>query len=205
MIALVILDRRSLLAIDGATGFAEATGLAASTVGFVILATSTSIPEAAVSFTASIDREFGIAIGNVLGSNIANICLIIGVPTIYLCFKGIYCIRYLPKMEKHEIDSLFFGLLIASVVPLYLAYREYASMSIGIILLVIFLVYNIYLSRTGIIIKDSGVKSSHKSKKFGKELLRLIFGVAIVVLCAYFIVNSASNIAEAFGIVFIFI
>ncbi|MGQ9718547.1 MAG: sodium:calcium antiporter [Nitrososphaerales archaeon] len=168
-------------------------------MGFVILATSTSIPEATVAFTASIDREFEIAIGNVLGSNIANICLIIGVPTIYLCFRRIYCMQYLPKMEKHEVDSLFFGLMIASVVPLYLAYRDYASMPIGIILLVIFLVYNIYLSRTGITIKDLGVKPSHKRKKFGKEVLRLIFGVAIVVLCAYFIVNSASNIAEALG------
>jgi cation:H+ antiporter len=199
LVAFVILDRGSLLAINGATGVSEATGLATSTVGFIILATSTSLPEVAVALIASIEGEPGISIGNVLGANIANICLIIGIPTIYLCAKGINCIQDLPKLEKHEIENLFFGLLISSIVPLYLVYREYASAFIGIILLAIFIIYNIQLSRTRITIKDLGGKPSREHKKFGKEFLKLILGVAIVVVCAYLIVNSSSNIAEAFG------
>ena len=200
LVALVILDRGSLLVVNGAVGISEVTGLATSTVGFIILATSTSLPEAAISLTSSIEGVPETGIGNILGANIANICLIIGVPTLYLCARGINCMSDLPKMEKHEMESLFFGLLISSVVPLYLVYREYASTSIGIILLTIYIIYNIYLSRIGVSIEGLGGRSLIKRKKFGREFLRFISGIVIVVVCANFIVNSASNIAEFLGV-----
>ena len=64
--------------VDGTAGVAQKYGIPQLVVGLTIVAMGTSAPEAAVSITAALKGNAGIAIGNVVGSNILNILIILG-------------------------------------------------------------------------------------------------------------------------------
>ena len=65
--------------VDGASGIADRFHIPQIVIGLTIVAFGTSAPEAAISITAGIQGSTGIAIGNILGSNILNILLILGI------------------------------------------------------------------------------------------------------------------------------
>ena len=66
------------LFVDGASGIATALGVSESTIGLTIVAGGTSLPELATSVTAALKKNSGIAIGNVIGSNLFNIFFVLG-------------------------------------------------------------------------------------------------------------------------------
>ena len=68
--------------VDGAAGIAERFGIPQLVVGLTIVAMGTSAPEAAVSITAALKDNAGITIGNVVGSNILNILIILGITAV---------------------------------------------------------------------------------------------------------------------------
>ena len=77
--------------VDGAAGIATKFKISQMVIGLTIVAMGTSAPEAAVSINASIKGHAGIAIGNVVGSNILNILIILGVSCLmYLLFQFFY-------------------------------------------------------------------------------------------------------------------
>lgn len=66
------------LFVDGASGIASALGVSESTIGLTIVAGGTSLPELATSVTAALKKNSGMAIGNVIGSNLFNIFFVLG-------------------------------------------------------------------------------------------------------------------------------
>jgi len=108
-------------------------------------------------------ENIGIAIGNVLGSNIANICLILGVCFLIVTLKSSDIIELAVIMAKEEIGTLYSGLFWASITPLALLYIGYASRIIGIILLSIFMFYVYRLSKTKNI-RDEGALGDERRR-----------------------------------------
>jgi cation:H+ antiporter len=198
IIALATLAKASELTIRHSIGVASVTGLGKTTVGFILVAFSTSLPEFFVALFAVLNPDtVGVSIGNVLGSNIVNICLILGISFLFMALKHPKSERILPKMAKKELGSLHFGLFIASIVPLALLYMGYASRFLGIILLAIFIFYIYQLSKART--PEETLSKTEKSK-LGKYVILTILGAVGVVVCAYFIVESASYIALNIGI-----
>ena len=197
--SLVVLDKASDWSITNSVKIADITGFGKTTIGFILVAFSTSLPELCVSIFAAIGGEsIGVAIGNVLGSNIVNICLILGVCFLIVALKSSEAVKLAPAMAKEEIGTLYFGLFVASVVPLTLLYIGYASRVIGIILIAIFIFYVYQLSK---------VRKIREEGSFGEERRKLpvytffaLLGIALVVASAYFIVDSATFIARALKI-----
>ncbi len=140
LVSLLILNLASDLAVDNAVKVADLTGLGKTVIGFILVAMTTTLPELSVSVLTALGVEdVGVAIGNVLGSNVVNICLILGLAFLIASLKN-------PKTNltiKEELETLNFGLFIASIVPLFLICIGYASRVAGIILIAIF-AYNIY-------------------------------------------------------------
>jgi cation:H+ antiporter len=132
-----------------------------------------------------------------MGSNIVNICLILGISFLLMALKYPRSERFLPKMAREELGSLHFGLFIASIVPLALLYVGYASRFIGIMLLVIFVFYMFQLSKART--PEQELPKTEKDK-LGRYTGFTILGAVGVVACAYFIVESASYIALGIGI-----
>lgn len=197
--SLIILDKASDLTIANSVKVADVTGFGKTTVGFILVAFSTSLPELCVSIFAAIGQEsIGIAIGNVLGSNIADICLILGICFVLVDIKTPTHITFLSSMVKEGLGSLYFGLFVASIIPLTLLYIGYASQFIGIILLAIFIFYVYQLSKTRKTREEGSLGSERQ--RLGLYVFLTLLGAAGVVACSYFIVDTASYIAISIGI-----
>ncbi len=200
LVALLVLNQASRWTIDNSANLADIMGLGRTTVGFILVALSTSLPElSVVVFSAADDDAVGVAVGNVLGSNIVNVCLILGLSILYASYKELRCIEFLPLITGDELKSLQFGLFIASLIPLTLMYIGYASRLIGVVLIAIF-VYNTYqLSRRRTDVRDDGTPGKRRSRLLRYAVLTLL-GAVGVIGSSYFIVNSASTIALTAGV-----
>lgn len=197
--ALVALNQASNLTINHSVKVAGVTGLGKTTVGFILVAFSTSLPELFVAIFAIIEPEnVGVSIGNVLGSNIANICLVLGIGFVLIALKYSDSAKFLPTMAKEETGGLYFALLVASVIPLALLYIGSASQVIGVILLIVF-IYNMYqLSKTRNVRDEPAL--GEERLKLKKYVVIAVLGAAGVVASSYFIVGTASYIALSAGI-----
>ena len=197
--SLAVLAKASDVTINNSVKVADITGFGKTTIGFILVAFSTSLPELLVSvFAATGQGSIGVAIGNVLGSNIANICLILGICFLLVTLK---CPKYAslyPNMAKEETGSLYFGLFAASMIPLVLLYIESASRFVGVALLTVFVVYLYQLSKIKNI-KEEGSMGSER-KKLRAYTLLVFLGVAGVVVSSYFLVGSASYVARSVGV-----
>ena len=197
--SLAVLAKASDVTINNSVKVADITGFGRTIIGFILVAFSTSLPELLVSVFAVIGQEsVGVAVGNVLGSNIVNVCLILGICFLLVTLK---CPKYsclYPSMAREEVRSLYFGLFVSSIIPLSLLYLEEASRFIGVILLTVFVVYLYQLSRMRNI-KEEGSLGPEK-QRLRKYALITLAGIAGVVATSYFIVDSASYVAKSVGI-----
>lgn len=196
LVSLYILNRASDFTVDNAVKVADLTGLGKTIIGFVLIAMTTTLPELSVSILSAIGvGETGVAIGNALGSNVVNICLILGLTFLIASLRS-------PEVYltiREEVETLYFGLFMASIVPIALIYIGYTSRIIGIILILIF-VYNVYRvaqKKRGENLSSNSIKRDEKLRRY---IILTIVGVIVVVASAYFIVNSASYIADWVGI-----
>jgi cation:H+ antiporter len=197
--ALIILNKASGWAIENVVKVADISGFGKTTVGFLLVGLSTSLPELSVAFFSVGDPEaVGISIGNVLGSNIVNVCLILGICILYATMKHKKCIEFLPLLSGDEMKDLQFGLFMASVIPLILIYIGYASRVVGIGLL-LFFAWNTYqLTKKRTIIEEAG--QGPERARLPRYLALTFVGLVGVVASSYFIVESATSMALSIGI-----
>jgi len=200
LITLIILDQASHLTITNAIKVSDITQLGKTSVGFSLLAFSTSLPELSVAFIAAFTGEAAISVGNVLGSNVVNISLIVGLAALILYFRRPRAVTVIPSFAKEELGSLYFGLFVSSIIPLSLVYIAGAGWLVGLILILIFVFYTYQLSKIRIPREDGTSVSEDEKKKLKRYVLFTFVGVAGVVASAYFLVESAAAIAAMAGI-----
>jgi cation:H+ antiporter len=197
--ALGILVKASSLAITNSVNLASVTGLGKTKIGFILVAFSTSLPELFVVAFALMDpNTIGISVGNVLGSNIVNICLILGAGFLLMAWKYPESAGFFTRMARDEVGSLNFGLFVASIVPLVLLYLGYASQIVGAFLIGLF-VFNMYeLSRKRETVEE--ISAEAEKRQLGKYFAKAFVGIVGIVVCAFFIVESASVLALSAGV-----
>lgn len=197
--SLLVLIKSSNLAISNSVNLASVTGLGKTKVGFLLVAFSTSLPELFVVIFAIMDPEtIGISVGNVLGSNIVNICLILGAGFLLMAWKYPDSVGFFTRMAREEVGNLNFGLFVASIVPLVLLYLGYASQIVGASLVALF-VFNMYgLSRKRDTVEE--ISAEAEKRELGKYFTKTLVGIMGIVVCAYFIVESASVLALSAGV-----
>ena len=197
--SLIILIRASSLAINNSVKLASVTGLGKTKVGFLLVAFSTSLPELFVAIFAIADQEtLGISLGNILGSNIMNICLILGIGFLIMAIKYPESAGFFTRMTRDEVGNLNFGIFVASIVPLLLLYFGYATQLMGVILIGLF-IYNMYdLARKRETVRE--ISDTAEKTENRKYIIRSILGITGVVVSSFFIVESASFLALIAGI-----
>ena len=197
--ALVILIRASSLAITNAVNLASVTGLGKTKVGFMLVAFSTSLPELFVVLFAIMNPStIGISVGNVLGSNIVNICLILGASFLLMAWKYPDSVGFFTRMARDEVGDLNFGIFIASIVPLILLYLGYASQIVGVLLIALFFLDMYGLARKRETVEEISLEAEKQQR--GKYFVKAFIGIIGIIACAYFIVESASVLAGGAGI-----
>jgi len=199
ILSLVILIKASSWAITNTVKLAAITGLGKTKIGFILVAFSTSLPELFVAAFSALNPEtIGISIGNVLGSNIANISLILGLGFLIMAFKYPASMGFFTRMAKEEVGSLNFGIFVTSIVPLILLYFNFANQIVGASLIILFF-YNMYtLLRKRETVEQ--ISDTATKKELGTYFFKSFLGIIGVVASAYFIVNSASFLAISAGV-----
>lgn len=130
IISLAVLIKGSSLFLDGASKIAKHLGVSEFLIGFTLVSIGTSLPELATSVTASIAKTPAIIMGNITGSNVANIGLILGLALIFLTIR----------IRKHEFERVYIMLLAVLLFALF-ASDLIISRFEAVILLVSFLLY----------------------------------------------------------------
>jgi cation:H+ antiporter len=199
LVAFLALIKSSDVVVTSSVKISGGTGFGKTTIGFLLVAFSTTLPELFVSvFSAANPETTGVAIGNALGSNVTNIALVLGLCFLTITMKNSKPTQLSTGATREEIKRLHFGLFVASIVPLTLLYIGYASQFIGVILFGIF-AFNLYVLSK---IRANKNGNGAESGKINLRRCTLLFagGAAGIITCAYFIVNSASFIAENLGV-----
>ena len=175
--------------VDGAAGLARRLKIPQLVIGLTIVAMGTSMPEAAVSITAAMYSTPGIAIGNVVGSNILNILLILGVTA---CMTTLNLRASTLWIEIPFLIAVTALLLVFGVTGSAITFWE------GIIFLALFLVYLGYLA---VLAKREKEKEEAVQEiPLWKSLVFMILGGVMVVKGSDLAVDSACQLAAFFGI-----
>lgn len=176
--------------VDGAAALAGKFGIPQLVIGLTIVAMGTSLPEAAVSITAGIKGNAGITVGNIVGSNILNILIILGVTAL------ITNVAIQKTTFKYEIPYM---LLITAVLLVMGMTGNEITFIEGVILWILFIAYLLYLYILAKKGNDSSDEQSVKLYPVWKCLLFIVLGGVCVVIGSQFVVNGATTIARACG------
>lgn len=174
--------------VEGVAGIAEKFGIPQLVIGLTIVAMGTSAPEAAVSITSATKGNAGITIGNVVGSNILNVLVILGLTAV------ITSVAVQKSTIRYEIPFMLVVTLV--LLGLGLSGNEITFVE-GIILWALFIIYMAYLFRMAKNQKEEGGDS--KKQPVWKLILLGIVGAVLVVWGADISVDAASAIAKMFG------
>ncbi|MBQ8975740.1 MAG: calcium/sodium antiporter, partial [Oscillospiraceae bacterium] len=175
--------------VDGVAGIAERFGIPQIVIGLTIVAMGTSAPEAAVSINAALSGSADITIGNVVGSNIFNVLVILGITSI---IKSIPVKKGTVKVEIPFMIGISVVLLVMGMIS------ERLGLICGIILWALFLCYLAYLFFTAKKNRQESVPAP-KGRSIPVLILLSVLGGALVVFGSDLTVDSATAIAKHFG------
>ena len=175
--------------VEGAAGIAKKLGIPQLVIGLTIVAMGTSMPEAAVSITSALSGSAEISIGNVVGSNILNILIILGITAVLTNVriqKTTFCYE-IPFMIGITIILMAFG-----ITGNQITFLE------GILFWLLFLIFLGYLL---VISKKGSVQDEEEITELPlwKGVLGIIIGGILVVKGSDFAVEGATEIARYFG------
>lgn len=197
-IGLVVLVFAGDYLVRGAVSLAERLEISPVIIGLTIVAFGTSAPELFVSLQAALDGSPGIALGNVIGSNTANVLLVLGAPAI---------IAPLAISSKGLRGSLSYmmGFTLFLIIFMYsddrVSHLEGLALFIGLLTYLFWQIYKAKCqkadAKNGAAVPDDIPESTSDTKKI---ILFLTIGVIGLPLGAYFTVEGAEDIARAFNV-----
>ena len=178
--------------VDGAASIAAKLGIPQLVIGLTIVALGTSAPEAAVSLTAAFHGNADITIGNVVGSNILNILIILGMAAVICPMK----VARLTAFVDIPVT------IVITLLLLLLGYDGTVSRLDAGILLLFFIAYLSYLfamTKKGLIVGESEEEGA-KIQSVPKALLFTVVGLALIIVGSSLAVDAASAIATMLGL-----
>lgn len=207
IIGLIILIKGADWLVDGGSSLAKALGVSKLVIGLTIIAFGTSLPELTVNIFSSIANKSDVGLGNIIGSNIANIFLILGVTALF----------YTLKVKKSTVWKEVPFVIFVSVIFFLVSYDKllkYGSENVisrmdGIVFLALFLGYLYYAYK--LIIEDKALQediketSSQKiARVFSKSTAFSVFLITIGLISLIgggnLVINNIEPIALSLGI-----
>lgn len=196
VLGFIILIKGADIFVDGASSVAGNFKVSKMLIGLTIVAFGTSAPEFAVSVKSILSNHYDIVLGNVIGSNILNILLILGVSSLFhsLNVKNNTVKKELPIVM---LMTILFAVLLSDHLFDFQVTNAFTR-SDGIILLLFFLVFIYYLIAMARKKIENDSDQSYMSIK--KAFIYTIIGIFMIVVGSNFVVDSASMIAEELGV-----
>ena len=176
------------LFVDGSSSVAKLLKIPSVIIGLTIVSIGTSLPEAAVSITASLQGSYDLSIANVIGSNVFNLLAVVGA-------SAIICPFLIDKMIMKRDFPICIGV---SVILAFMLIDNTLSRTEAAVLFVLFIAYILLLVKSAL---DNREEQGEDYKVLSpmKSALYIILGAAGIILGGQFTVNSATFFAKAFG------
>ena len=187
-VGFVMLVKGADFFVDGSSSIAGRLGIPQLVIGLTVVAMGTSAPEAAVSITAALKGSADITVGNIVGSNILNVLIILGLTAVIAPIAV--------TKTAARIDLPF--MIVITLLLLLLGLDKSVGLIDGIILSAVFALYLTYLfimAKKGKITDNTDVKNC----KLWQSALKALGGLALIIFGSDFAVDAASGIARAFG------
>ena len=198
VLGFVILIKGADLFVDGASGIASNLKVSKMLIGLTIVAFGTSAPELAVGIKSIVSGNGDIVLGNVIGSNILNVFLILGVSAVF------HSLTVKNNTVKKELPiTMLITTLVAVLMSDHIfdkTVKNAFTRSDGIILLLFFSVFIYYL--ISISKKKEAIEENKDVKKLPifKAIIYTLLGLIGIILGSNFVVDSASFIAKTLGV-----
>lgn len=190
VVAFFALIKGADMFVDGSAAIAKRLGISPTIIGLTIVAMGTSAPEAAVSISAALDKSNGIALGNVIGSNIFNLLVVLGV-----CML----ITTVPTTKDILKRDYPWNLLATVAVIVFILDGQITRIE-GILLLTMFVSYIAYVVYKAVKSRETAGEDEIKDISVFKSIVFLVVGIVLIVLGGDFVVDSASAIARSWGV-----
>lgn len=186
--SLAILSKSSSIVVENLVKLSKFFGISHIAIGFILLSASTTLPELSVSIVSSSVGKGAIAAGNVFGSNIANILLLLG-------FGGFF---YGLMIKKDEMRDIAIVLVLTTIVSSYIIFNSSVSEKAmgfleGIILIMLFLGYIFYIFTKR---KKESIDSSITKKEAMKAFLLFCVFIILIFISTGFVVESSLKLAR---------
>lgn len=180
---------------DGAVGLAAKMNIPQIVIGLTVVAMGTSMPEFFVSLVSAINGTPDLAVGNVVGSNIFNVLLIVGTAAVVAPMV----------ISKTTVKKDIPFAVLASVLLFVFGLDNYISRIDAAILSVVFIIFMIYTVRTGIkgAAENKQSSDSEPNKKpmpVWKAILFVLLGLACLIFGSNLFVNAATEVATELGV-----
>lgn len=203
-IGMYVLAKGADAFVDFSAKYAREKGISEFLIGLILIGIGTSLPELAINIQASLTHNYGIVIGNVVGSNMANIGLILSIPAFFA----------MVKLNKEELGNDTLAMFGSTLLFIVFAMDGIIDSREGLALLIVFFVYLFYLIKLGEYVKKhwnfhTFLKEFliHREKNTTKMLpkmqshhIYIFIGLAAIVVGSYITVKSAEAISIALNI-----
>jgi len=197
VVGFIVLIKCADFFVDGASSFAKNFKIPTTVIGLTIVAFGTSAPELAIAFNAHLSNNMDMLFGNVFGSNIVNISVILGIAILIKPFK------IQDDVIKKEMPILF--LITIGVSVLFLdglldsAQTNTLTRADGMILLLFFCVFIYYLIT--VVLNKTGEKKNEMPKyNVFKSIVMILLGLAGIILGSHLVVDHVSSLAVHIGL-----
>lgn len=191
----VLLIKGADFFVEGSASIAKMLRVPSLIIGMTIVAMGTSLPECSVSITASLTGQNSLAVSNAVGSNVFNLMVVCGVCALFTPLK----VKTDTLKKDFPFSVICAGLLLAlGYIGMVLGRED------GIILLVIFVFFLLYMIKSAIKARNAGETVQIEGEDtqihpVWKSLLFIVFGAAAIAWGGDLVVDSASVIAATFG------
>ena len=200
---LIILCIGGYAIVSGGVSLARKLRISSMIIGLTVVAYGTSTPELAAAVLAVFNSHTELILGNIIGSNISNVGMVIGISAIFapLLISRITIRKWVPIMIG------------VSLLVIAMSYDGEISQIDGVILIAALIVFSIYTIKT---VKKQGIKeyqnvenvqvegelflSKYKIETFPKAITLIVIGVVLLFLGGHFTVDGAVSIAESLGL-----
>lgn len=198
----VLLIKGADLLVEGASSIGKKFGLSELIIGLTVVSFGTSLPELIVNLVASYNGSSELAVGNVLGSNVANVLLILGISAI-ICPLPITRNTYFSEIPFSLIATLLVGFLANATVEAGFAETKqglFISSFDGYILLFFFALFIGYIYVVAKTTNTKALKTDLATESsWGKSIGMILIGIVGLYFGGDWVVDGAISMAQLFG------
>lgn len=194
VLGFVLLIKGADFLVDGASSVAKKFHIPEIVIGLTIVSIGTSMPELFVSTTSALQGSADMSIGNIIGSNICNLLLILGLSAV------ISPVKFQKSTRNIEIPMCFAITVVFMVLANLGNIISFADSIILLVLFVGFLGYTLYVAKKGQAEAAEEEKEEQKNDSMLKNIFLIAIGIVGLKLGGDFTVNNAVVIAQTLGI-----